>query len=138
MNPDFPYHKTIDYTTYTLTNGDGNNVSFKVCGKNKVEVTDEHGKTGTYLIHAARNFWNEYVRRGFNVVNKCIHHNMKEFHKAYNDYEAEKPWFEKGCTKEFKKKMYKELASKDYHDTICEYEREYKNKNKYSNYALEA
>ena len=138
MNPDFPYHKTTDYITYTLTDGNGNTVSFKVRGNcNKVDFTDLDGKTGTYLIHAARNFWNEYVRRGFNVVNKCIHHDMKKFHKASYDYEAEKdyaldamknlPWDKK----EIKKKMYLELASKDYHDTIYEYERKY-------NYALEA
>jgi hypothetical protein len=135
MNPDFPYHKTTDYITYVLTDDNGNTVSFKVRG-NKVNFTDENGKTGTYLIGTARNFWNEYVRRGFNVANKCIHHDMKEFYKAHNEYEAEKPWafkeFKKGCTKEFKKKMYKELASKDIHDTICKYERDY------SNYALEA
>ena len=119
MNPDFPYHKTTDYTTYTLTDGNGNTVSFKVRGNNKVDFTDLTGKTGTYLIHAARNFWNEYVRRGFNVVNKCLHHDMKKFHKACSEIEKDY------------EKMNLELASKAYHDTICKYEREY-------NYALEA
>ena len=136
MNPDFPYHKTTDYTTYTLTDANGNSVSFKV-RNHKVDFTDEHGKTGTYLNKAGRNFWNEYVRRGFNVVNKCIHHNMKEFHKAHNEYEAEKPWDIKDFkpsdyTKEFYEKKNKELASKQIYDTIYEYQK------RTTNYALEA
>lgn len=129
MNPDFPYHKTTDYTTYTLTDGNGNTVSFKVRGNcTKVDFTDLSGKTGTYLRYAARNFWNEYVRRGFNVVNKCIHHDMKKFHKAYNDYEAD----EMDYTKEFYEKKNKELASKKIYDTIYEYQK------RTTNYALEA
>ncbi len=135
MNPDFPYHKTTDYIVYTLTDKDGNSVSFKVRNPTVI-FTDENGKTGKYLIVAARNFWVEYVRRGFNIVNKCIHHDMKEFHKASYDYEAEKPWafkeFEKGYTKEFYEKMNKELASEDLYGTICKYQK------RNTNYALEA
>ncbi len=126
MNPDFPYHKTTDYIVYTLTDKDGNSVSFKVRNPTVI-FTDENGKTGKYLIVAARNFWVEYVRRGFNIVNKCIHHDMKKFHKAYNEFE--------GCdnyTKDFYEKKNKELASKKMYDTIYEYQE------RITNYALEA
>ncbi len=126
MNPDFPYHKTTDYIVYTLTDKDGNSVSFKVRNPTVI-FTDENGKTGKYLIVAARNFWVEYVRRGFNIVNKCIHHDMKKFHKAHNEFE--------GCdnyTKDFYEKKNKELASKKMYDTIYEYQK------RTTNYALEA
>ena len=127
MNPDFPYHKTTDYITYTLTDGNGNTVSFEVrVGRpGQINFTDEHGKTGTYLIDAARNFWNEYVRKGFKRVNKCIHHNMKEFHKACG--KAEKETLEKTYEMQTKK-----IASKVYECIMDEYKREYKN------YSLEA
>jgi hypothetical protein len=64
---------------------------------------------------------------------------MKKFHKAHNEYGAEKPWALKDYkpsdyTKDFYEKKNKELASKDIHDTICGYDKEYKQKN----YALEA
>jgi hypothetical protein len=126
-----------------LTDAEGNSVSFRVharpgpSGVMECEFTDEHGKTGTYLIKQGRNFWNEYVRRGFNVVNKCIHHNMKDFHKAYTKAEAEKPWALKDYkpsdyTKDFYEKKNKELASKQIYDTIYEYQK------RTTNYALEA
>ena len=126
MNPDFPYHKTTDYIVYTLTDKDGNSVSFKVRNR-RVIFTDENGKTGKYMLVAARNFWVEYVRRGFNIVNKCIHHDMKKFHKAHNEFERCDNY-----TKDFYEKKNKELASKKRYDTIYEYQK------RTTNYALEA
>jgi hypothetical protein len=86
MNPDFQPRKTTGHITWTLNDSKGNVITFKVQQGNipphlsSVEVTDENGKVGNYLLVAARNMWDEYIRQGFTVQNKCIHHDMDNFY----------------------------------------------------------
>jgi len=137
MNPDFPYKKTVDYIIYTLKHPDGRTVTFKVYPTRcdgvygyvlvTVSGADEDVR---HLYEDARKIWYNLVGQGYLPVNKSVVHDMKKFHKAYKDYEYD--------YEIVNKKHQKNLASKMYKDIMMKYESEYKNKNKYSNYALEA
>ena len=137
MNPDFPYKKTVDYIIYTLKHPDGRTVTFKVYPTRcdgvygYVLVTGRGGDEDARHLHEdARKIWYNLVGQGYLPVNKSVVHDMKKFHKAYKDYEYD--------YENVNKKHQKTLASKMYKDIMMGYESEYKNKNKYSNYALEA
>ena len=137
MNPDFPYKKTVDYIIYTLKHPDGRTVTFKVYPTRcdgvygYVLVTGRGGDEDARHLHEdARKIWYNLVGQGYLPVNKSVVHDMKKFHKAYKDYEYD--------YENVNKKHQKTLASKMYKDIMMKYESEYKNKNKYSNYALEA
>ena len=87
MNPDIP--NTAEYTMWTLKDSEGNVVTFKVRNRTappQVEVMDERRRIGNYLLVAARNMWNEYIRQGFVVQNKCVNHDMDKFY----DYKRER------------------------------------------------
>tara|TARA_R110002167_G_C12440577_1_gene630789 strand:- start:54 stop:446 length:393 start_codon:yes stop_codon:yes gene_type:complete len=91
MNPDIP--NTAEYTMWTLKDSEGNVVTFKVRNRTappQVEVMDERRRIGNYLLVAARNMWNEYIRQGFVVQNKCVNHDMDKFHKSCRDVENQK------------------------------------------------
>ena len=96
MNPDYHTNKsTADYTIWTLKDSEGNVVSFKVRNRTpspQVEVTDENGKVGNYLLATARNIWNEYIRQGFVVQNKCVNHDMDKFYEECRDIENQKEY----------------------------------------------
>ena len=137
MNPDFPYEKTTEYTIYTLKHPDGRTVTFKVypgvnlSDSGYVIVTGRGGDEDAHHLHEdARKIWYNLVGQGYLPVNKSVVHDMKKFHKACKDYEYD-PYI-------VNKKYQKNLASKMYKGIMEMYENEYKNKNKYSNYALEA
>ena len=94
MNPDYyPTHKSAHSTTWTIKKG-AKVVSFKVYNNSsKVCITGSgagyDGENKTYLITAARNMWNEYMRQGFRVINKCIDHDMKKFYKYKREEELD-------------------------------------------------
>ena len=127
MNPDFPYKKTVDYIIYTLKHPDGRTATFKVLS---CCVLISERTWARHSFEDARKVWYNLVGQGYLPVNKSVVHDMKKFHKAYKDYEYD--------YEIVNKKHQKNLASKMYKDIMMEYESEYKNKNKYSNYALEA
>ena len=142
MNPDFPYKKTVDYIIYTLKHPDGRTVTFKVYPTRcdgvygYVLVTGRGGDEDARHLHEdARKIWYNLVGQGYLPVNKSVVHDMKKFHKAYKEYEDDCENYLHGV---INKKHQKYLASKMYKGIMEMYENEYKNKNKYSNYALEA
>ena len=134
MNPDFPYKKTVDYTIYTMKHPDGRTATFKVFSD---YVLLSEGSRARHSFEDARKIWYNLVGQGYLPMNKSIVHDMEKFHKAYNDYEDE-CGLENHMLEVINKKHQKNLASKMYKGIMEMYENEYKNYNKYSNYALEA
>ena len=139
MNPDFhDTHNTAEYTTWTLRDDEGGVVTFKVHNRvapPQVEVVENSktkGASGKYLLVAARKMWDEYIRRGFRVQNKCVNHDMEKFYDAKRkvenlsdtDYDWTMPArnYLKDCMDYDFKKDYKKILAKE----------------AYSNYALDA
>jgi len=80
VNPDFNYNKTTASTTWTLKHPDGHVVTFKVVKNGNVIITNEDKHSFGCIVEKARKYWGEYINRGFVVYNKCVDHDMKEFH----------------------------------------------------------
>lgn len=125
MNPDYypNTHKTAEYTVWTLKDSEGHVVIFKVHNRKAppqvscVEVTENsktQGRSGNYLLVTARKMWDEYIRQGFRVQNKCVSHDMKKFYdvkrEQENNSDADYDWTmpARNYLKEYKKKMYAE------------------------------
>jgi len=87
MNPDFNYNKTTESTTWTLQHTDGHVVTFKVVKSGNVIITNEDNYSFGCVVEKARKYWGEYINRGFVVLNKCINHDMEEFHKECRNRE---------------------------------------------------
>lgn len=90
MNPDFNYNKTTESTTWTLKHPDGRVATFKVVKNGNVIVTD--GSTFGSTVEKAREIWESCIGRGFVVRNKCINHDMNEFHKECRNLEMKKDY----------------------------------------------
>tara|TARA_Y100001937_G_scaffold3659_1_gene4900 strand:- start:7803 stop:8135 length:333 start_codon:yes stop_codon:yes gene_type:complete len=106
---------------------DGRTATFKVFSDC---VLLSEGSRARHSFEDARKIWYNLVGQGYLPVNKSVVHDMEKFHTAYKDYEYD--------YEIVNKKHQKNLASKMYEDIMMKYESEYENKNKYSNYALEA
>ncbi|HIJ11654.1 TPA: hypothetical protein HA278_06360 [Candidatus Woesearchaeota archaeon] len=86
MNPDFPKHNTAESTSWTITNG-SITITFKVvCENGSVIINGDGMVSKKYDIKLARKIWNDYMKRSFRVVNKCVDHNMKKFHSVCRKY----------------------------------------------------
>ena len=135
MNPDFhDTHNTAETITWTLKDSEGNVVTFKVLNRlapPQVEVVENsktEGKSGKYLLAAARKMWDEYIRRGFRVHHKCINHDMKKFYDT------------KRTLEENNKKAMKSIHA-SMEDSVKSYKKQCAKKaytEMWKNYALEA
>ena len=123
MNPDMP--NTAETIIWTLKDSEGNVVTFKVLNRKappQVVVQDENGAVGKYLLVAGRKMWDEYIRQGFVVQNKCVNHDMDKFYEYKKEQES--MWMKYNHTFQ-------------YHDSDLQ-EMRMSPKDFYKNYALEA
>tara|TARA_R110002020_G_scaffold198185_1_gene399355 strand:+ start:138 stop:602 length:465 start_codon:yes stop_codon:yes gene_type:complete len=148
LNPDFhDIHNTAEYTTWTLKDSEGNVVTFKVLNRvgkdHYVEVVENSktkGASGKYLLVAARNMWDEYIRRGFRVQNKCVSHDMEKFYdakrKVENNSDTDYDWtmpVRNHLKKDYDREKY---ALVDHRNPWKDYKKMLAKK-AYSNYALD-
>ena len=88
MNPDFKSYDTSNSTTWRIIKGN-QTVSFKKYRDNI--VVRDNGTNKSYSIEMARKKWDEYMRKGFHIINECVDHDMNKFHDAYREIEYNIP-----------------------------------------------
>ena len=139
MNPeDFNNIKTT-HTIWTLIDSNGNTVKFKVPSSgNRVTITDN--SCGKYQCHreTARDKWNYYMKKGYHISNKCVDHDMDEFHEMKRNEERNNKVMKSisdSMSKYVNENKLKKIHDNDLQEMRINPKDFYK---KMSNYALEA
>ena len=88
MNPEDFENISTTHTIWTLIDSNGNSVTFKVPSSgNRVTITDN--SCGKYQCHreTARDKWNDYMKKGYHISNKCVDYDMDEFYNGKRNEE---------------------------------------------------
>mgnify|MGYP003141433409 FL=1 len=88
MNPEDFENINTTHTIWTLIDSNGNSVTFKVPSSgNRVTITDN--SCGKYQCHreTARDKWNDYMKKGYHISNKCVDYDMDEFYNGKRNEE---------------------------------------------------
>ena len=88
MNPEDFENISTTHTIWTLIDSNGNSVTFKVPSSgNRVTITDN--SCDKYRCHreTARDKWNDYMKKGYHISNKCVDYDMDEFYNGKRNEE---------------------------------------------------
>ena len=139
MNPEDFENINTTHTIWTLIDSNGNSVTFKVPSSgNRVTITDN--SCGKYQCHreTARGKWNDYMKKGYHISNKCVDYDMDEFYNGKRNEERNEKVMKSisASMEEYVKKIH----DNDLQEMRINPKKFYKEfyKDKWDNYALEA
>ena len=122
MNPDYYKNSNSETSTvWTISKGPST-IMFKMISGSDTILIITNDSSRSYAVETARKIWDDYIRRGFRVVNECKNHNMKNFHDAKRKEERNKEVMKsihssmEDFVKSYQKQYAKEVYKEDIHD----------------------